>query len=148
MLSISFEEWNWCTRGSAPDCCQSMHEVQCILSGRYIGVLPHFGNLILTLSMSALESAFHLWSVLSTCVVEEECSCEACCLFCLVVTGLSGCMYPLHFLMYHVPMTNCWDGYIFKCRTCPFPVLPNHLTYKHVQYCNHLQDPFHINLRS
>ena len=62
--------------------------------GIYIGVLPCFGNLILTLSMSASESAFRLRSVLSTCVVEEECSCEAHCLFCLVVTGLSGCMYP------------------------------------------------------
>ena len=83
-----------------------MHGVQCILSGWYIGVLPRFGNLILTLSMSASESAFRLQSVLSTCVVEDECSCEARCLFCLFVMGLSGCMYPLHFLMYHVLMTN------------------------------------------
>ena len=35
-----------------------MHGVQCILSGWYIGVLPCFGNLILTLSVSALESVF------------------------------------------------------------------------------------------
>ena len=84
-----------------------MHGVQCILSGWYIGVLPRFGNLNLTLSMSASESAFRLRSVLSTCVVEDECSCEVCCcLFCLFVIGLSGRMYPLHFLMYHVQMTN------------------------------------------
>ena len=37
---------------------KALHEVQYILSGWYIGVLSHFGNLILTLSKSASESVF------------------------------------------------------------------------------------------
>ena len=91
-----------------------MHGVQCILSGWYIGVLPRFGNLILTLSMSASESAFRVRLILSTCVIEEEYA-PVKHIVLLICNGTQW--LHVSFTLSDVPCANdkCWDGYIFKC---------------------------------
>ena len=126
---------------------KALHEVQYILSGWYMGVLPHFGNLILTFSKSASESVFHLRLVLSTCCRRWTLLWTL--LFVLLICNRTQWAH-VSFTLSDVPCANdkCWDGYIFNCWTCPFPVVLNHLTDEYVWYCNHLQDTFHINLRS